>query len=225
MNGINGNNGINNQEDFKPFCLSEKFLDKYKKVKPPFGFNGLGEIVYMRSYSRNDEFKGNEQWWETCRRVVEGTYNMQKRHIEFYHLGWNPQKAAYSAQEMYDRMFNMKFLPPGRGIRNMGSSVIEERGLYASLTNCSFVSTARLKSEPTKPFEFMMDMSMLGCLSKDSLIMTAEGPKRIDCLKGHPFVAIVDGKPYLAPVGSWITGVKQLYALKTSEGFELKLNR
>ena len=24
----------------------------------------------------------NEMWWETCQRVVEGTYNMQKKHIE-----------------------------------------------------------------------------------------------------------------------------------------------
>lgn len=152
----------NNDNSFRPFKLSEAFLEKYKGIKPPFGFNGLGEIVYMRSYSRNDTLTKNEEWWETCRRVVEGTYNMQKRHIEFYHLGWNPQKAQYSAQEMYDRMFNMKFLPPGRGIRNMGSNITEERKLFLALTNCSFISTVDLKLDPTKPFEFMMDMSMLG---------------------------------------------------------------
>ena len=35
--------------------LSDSFLEKYKKIKPPFGFNGLGEIVYSRTYSRIKE--------------------------------------------------------------------------------------------------------------------------------------------------------------------------
>ena len=34
------------------FKLSENFINKYKRKKPPFGFNGLGELVYMRTYSR-----------------------------------------------------------------------------------------------------------------------------------------------------------------------------
>lgn len=100
----------------RPFRLSESFLEKYKRKQPPFGFNVLGELVYLRTYSRIKEDGTNERWWETCRRVVEGTYNMQKRHIERYSLGWNPWKAQTSAQEMYDRMFNIKFLPPGRGL-------------------------------------------------------------------------------------------------------------
>ena len=39
-------------KETKLFALSEKFLQKYKWKKPPFGFNGLGELVYMRTYSR-----------------------------------------------------------------------------------------------------------------------------------------------------------------------------
>ena len=34
------------------FKLSPSFINKYKRKKPPFGFNGLGELVYMRTYSR-----------------------------------------------------------------------------------------------------------------------------------------------------------------------------
>ena len=37
------------------FTLSEKFINKFKRKKPPFGFNGLGELVYMRTYSRIKE--------------------------------------------------------------------------------------------------------------------------------------------------------------------------
>jgi hypothetical protein len=98
------------------FKLQESFLNKYKKLDPPFGFNGLGEIVYYRTYSRLKPDGSNEQWWETIQRVIEGTYSIQKEHIDKFNLGWDEKKAQKSAQEMYDRMFNMKFLPPGRGL-------------------------------------------------------------------------------------------------------------
>ena len=142
--------------------LSENFINKFKRKKPPFGFNGLGELVYMRTYSRIKENGKNERWWETVQRVVEGTYSMQKNHIDGHQLGWNPWQAQRSAQEMYERIFNMKFLPPGRGLWAMGTVITEERGLYAALNNCAFVSTKTLKDDYSKPFTFLMDASMLG---------------------------------------------------------------
>jgi len=148
--------------EFKKFSLSDNFMDGYKRKKAPFGFNGLGELVYMRTYSRIKEDGKNEMWWETCQRVVEGTYNMQKKHIERYDLGWNAWQAQRSAQEMYDRIFNMKFLPPGRGLWSMGTALTEEKGLYAALNNCAFVSTQNLKDDLSKPFTFLMDASMVG---------------------------------------------------------------
>ena len=144
------------------FKLSEKFIDKYKRKKPPFGFNGLGELVYMRTYSRIKADGKNERWWETVQRVVEGTYSMQKHHIESHQLGWNPWQGQKSAQEMYERIFNMKFLPPGRGLWAMGTAITEEKKLYAALNNCAFVSTKTLKEDYAKPFCFLMDASMLG---------------------------------------------------------------
>ena len=144
------------------FKLSGNFIDKYKRKKPPFGFNGLGELVYMRTYSRIKKNGKNERWWETVQRVVEGTYSMQKNHIDSYQLGWNAWQAQKSAQEMYDRIFNMKFLPPGRGLWAMGTAITEEKKLYAALNNCAFVSTKTLKEDYSKPFCFLMDASMLG---------------------------------------------------------------
>ena len=144
------------------FTISDNFIEGYKRTRPPFGFNGLGELVYMRTYSRLKEDGKNEMWWETVRRVVEGTYNMQKKHIERYDLGWNAWQAQRAAQEMFDRIFNMKFLPPGRGLWSMGTSLTEEKGLYAALNNCAFVSTKHLKDDLSKPFTFLMDASMVG---------------------------------------------------------------
>ncbi len=146
----------------KKFLLSENFINKYKRKKPPFGFNGLGELVYMRTYSRIKKNGKNERWWETVKRVVEGTYAMQKKWIDSHQLGWNAWQAQRSAQEMYDRIFNMKFLPPGRGLWAMGTSITEKKGLYAALNNCAFVSTGTIKDDYSKPFCFLMDASMLG---------------------------------------------------------------
>lgn len=144
------------------FKLSKAFLAKYADKKPPFGFNGLGELVYLRTYSRLKEDGTNEKWFETVARVVEGTYSMQKRWIEEHQLGWDNRRAQKSAQEMYDRIFNMKFLPPGRGLWAMGSPIVEERGINACLSNCAFVSTKNLREDLSKPFTFLMDASMLG---------------------------------------------------------------
>ena len=137
-------------------------MNNYKRKRAPFGFNGLGELVYMRTYSRLKQDGKNEMWWETVQRVVEGTFNMQKRHIDSHSLGWNPWKAQHSAQEMYDRIFTMKFLPPGRGLWAMGTPLTEERGLFAALNNCAFVSTENIKDDLAAPFTFLMDASMLG---------------------------------------------------------------
>ena len=148
--------------EYKPFKLSDSFMNNYKRKRAPFGFNGLGELVYMRTYSRLKQDGKNEMWWETVQRVVEGTFNMQKRHIDAHSLGWNPWKAQHSAQEMYDRIFTMKFLPPGRGLWAMGTPLTEERGLFAALNNCAFVSTENIKDDLAAPFTFLMDASMLG---------------------------------------------------------------
>ena len=42
---------------------------------------------------------------------------------------------------MYDKIFNFKFLPPGRGLWSMGTAITEKKHMYAALNNCAFVST------------------------------------------------------------------------------------
>ena len=51
--------------EYKRFMLSDNFIDGYKRKRAPFGFNGLGELVYMRTYSRIKDDGKNEMWWET----------------------------------------------------------------------------------------------------------------------------------------------------------------
>jgi len=129
--------------DVASFKLDKAFVQGYKFKPLPFGFNGFGELVYRRTYSRpkdeEDEKSpnaGNEEWFETVERVVNGTYSLQKEWVQGSDLGWEDVKAQESAQEMYDLIFNMKFLPPGRGLWAMGSELTTKRKLYSALNNC-----------------------------------------------------------------------------------------
>jgi ribonucleoside-triphosphate reductase len=144
------------------FKLSESFLERYKNEKPNFGFNGLGEFVFLRTYSRIKEDGKNEMWWEVVKRIVEGIYNIQRTHIEEFNLGWNNAKAQRSAQEMYSRIFSFKMLPAGRGLWAMGTPIVMDRGLTAALFNCSYLSTENLQENPGKIFGMAMDFLMCG---------------------------------------------------------------
>lgn len=147
------------------FKLDDDFVAQYADIMPDFGYNGLGLLTYYRTYSRLKDDGTNEQWFETVRRVVEGAYTLQKQHILSNELGWNNRKGQRSAQEMYDRIFRMKFLPPGRMLWALGTPIIHEKKVGQALFNCAFVSTNNLGrdiEEAIKPFTFMMDMSMVG---------------------------------------------------------------
>lgn len=87
---------------------------------------------------------------------------MQQEWYEKSLLPWPEKEMQLEAQDMYDRIFHMKFLPPGRGLWAMGTELTNTRRMYAALNNCAFVSTADLRSDPAAPFCFLMDASMLG---------------------------------------------------------------
>jgi adenosylcobalamin-dependent ribonucleoside-triphosphate reductase len=143
----------------EPFTLSSEFLDTYRDRQPAWG--PLGYVTYKRTYARTKEDGTSEEFWETLRRVVEGCYRVQQRHCQLFHLPFYPGKAQRSAQIMFDKMWNFKFLPPGRGLWMMGTHTLERIG-SAALMNCAFVSTAQINVSFSAPFCFLMDMSMLG---------------------------------------------------------------
>lgn len=141
--------------------LTDHFLEPYQTKKVNWGYDDLGYIVFLRTYSRPLPEGGTEAWWQTVRRVVEGVYRAQYDHCLRNGLPWNALKAQNSAQKMYNLIFSFKFLPPGRGLWAMGTDYVAKRG-SAALNNCAFISTENLKQDFTYPFCFLMDMSMLG---------------------------------------------------------------
>ena len=154
--------------EFFSFRLLDEFVSKYENVPAPFGFadaggNSLGEITFIRTYSRVKEDGTKEKWHEVCRRVIEGMYSVQKNHAKENRLPWNDNKAQKSAQEAFDRMFNLKWTPPGRGLWAFGTPMTMEKRNSASLQNCAMVSTRDLdRNDPGALFAWVMDALMLG---------------------------------------------------------------
>ena len=150
------------------FRLTEDFLTGYREKKVPWGYqdaagNSVGEITFLRTYSRLKEDGTKETWTDVCERVVNGMYSLQKDHAKMNRLPWSDAKAASSAKEAYDRLWNLKWTPPGRGLWVMGTPIVNEQRNSAALQNCAFVSTTSMtKLDPAKPFAFLMEASMLG---------------------------------------------------------------
>ena len=149
------------------FHLSDEFIAQYEGVKPPFGFTdaagtSLGEITFIRTYARLKDDGTKETWVDVCRRVIEGMYGIQKQYVRKNNLPWSNAKAQRSAKDAFDRMFHMKWLPPGRGLWAMGTKMVME-GNSAPLQNCAYVSTAAMtKDNPGYVFGWIMEASMLG---------------------------------------------------------------
>ncbi len=140
------------------FSLDPDFLAQYAGQQPIWG--PLGYIVYKRTYARR---VGNrsEEFWETLRRVTEGTFSLLKQQIRSAHRPWDDAEAQRKAQDFYTRMWAFKWLPPGRGLWIMGTDYLERHGGGAA-NNCGFVSTADLSTDFADPFCALMDWSMLG---------------------------------------------------------------
>jgi ribonucleoside-triphosphate reductase (thioredoxin) len=150
------------------FRISDDFVAGYREKKAPFGYtdaagNSVGEITFLRTYSRLKEDGTKETWVDVCERVVNGMYSLQKDHCKTSRLPWNDSKAQASAKEAFDRLFNLKWTPPGRGLWVMGTDLVNKHRNSAALQNCAFVSTVEMtKAQPAKPFAFLMEASMLG---------------------------------------------------------------
>lgn len=149
------------------FRLSDDFVAKFADLSPDWGYdigggNSLGELTFITKYSRVKEDGTKERWHEVCRRVVEFMFSAQKDHCAAHRTPWNANKAQRAAEDAYERLFDFKWTPPGRGLWMAGTEFVSQYG-SASLQNCAFVSTEHIgPRNPVKPFTRLMEMSMLG---------------------------------------------------------------
>jgi ribonucleotide reductase alpha subunit len=124
--------------------LSESFLSKYQNKQPNWGFNGLGYIVYKRTYARVKDNGTTEEWWETVARCINGAQKI------------GAQYTKEEAERIYDYVFNLKCNFAGRMLWQLGTSTVDRFGAN-SLLNC----WATAMREP-KAFLFLFENLMLG---------------------------------------------------------------
>ncbi len=124
--------------------ISDAFIEKYRLKTPKWGFNGLGYIVYRRTYARTKPDGSLEDWCDTVGRCVNGAQAI------------GAQYSKHEAERLYDLVFNLKCNFAGRMLWQLGAPTVERYG-GASLLNCWFVSMNELED-----FCFVFDNLMLG---------------------------------------------------------------
>lgn len=125
--------------------LTPDFINSYSSKTPPWGFGGLGEVVYLRTYSRKNSIIGrNETWVETIKRVIDGAVEIG---VEF---------TKEEAESLFDHMFNLRCSVSGRSLWQLGTPLVKTFS-GTSLNNCFFTNIEKIED-----FELLFDYLMLG---------------------------------------------------------------
>lgn len=125
--------------------LDPDFVQQYATRPAPWGFGGLGEVVFLRTYSRRiEELDRNETWVETLERVINGAIEIGVPYTQ------------EDAQTLFDHMFNLRCSMSGRALWQLGTPLVQTFN-GASLNNCYFINI-----ESIEDFEFLFDHLMLG---------------------------------------------------------------
>lgn len=120
------------------FELKESAVNEIRSLSPNFGFNGFGEFIFYRTYSRFIESENRQETWHDCViRVVNGIFSIRKDWYIKNSILWDEDYWQVYARGLAISMFNMEWLPPGRGLWAMGTDFVFERGSMA-LNNCGF---------------------------------------------------------------------------------------
>lgn len=167
------------------FTLNEKIVKNIKEqgkdFKFPFGL--FGEAVFYRTYSRkiyqrngiilspdeeildNDQYYGMEDWADVVLRCVNGTFSIRKDWYLKNHIHWNEEFWQDYAINFSQYLFDMKWMPAGRGLWIMGTHFIYSRGGMAA-NNCFAKETRFLTDKGFVKFEDVIGQTV-NVLTKD----------------------------------------------------------
>ena len=130
-------------ENYVSDILSKEFLKKYSNKKVNWK-NGLGYIVYKRTYARTLDNGQTEEFWQTLARCVNGSQKI------------GAQYTQKEAERLYDYMFNFKCLYAGRMLWQLGTSLVDKFN-GNSLINCYYTNISCIDD-----FCFLFENLMLG---------------------------------------------------------------
>ena len=124
--------------------ITKEFTDSYIGKTAPWGFNGLGYVVYKRTYSRIKEDGSHEDWPETIARCINGAQEIGADYTQ------------KEAERLFDHVFNLRCTFGGRMLWQLGTDTVRKFG-GNSLLNCWFTTIKELED-----FCFIFDNLMLG---------------------------------------------------------------
>ena len=126
--------------------VDEDLVSRYASRRPDWGFGGMGELVFKRSYARElPELGRKENWNETLGRVIRGVVEI------------GAPLGDEDLEELYDLMFGFRCSVSGRALWQLGVTGMIDRAGQASLNNCYATEIASVDD-----FCFVMDMLMAG---------------------------------------------------------------
>lgn len=119
------------------FSLSPWVKSLLAEMEPEFGYNGFGQFIFYRTYSRLKPDGSQESWADVVIRVTEGTFSIRKDWYRRNKIEWDEGYWQSYAKDFAISMFKMEWLPPGRGLWAMGTPFVYSRGSMA-LYNCAY---------------------------------------------------------------------------------------
>jgi adenosylcobalamin-dependent ribonucleoside-triphosphate reductase len=124
--------------------IDDSFVADYARKNAPWGFNGMGEIVFLRTYSRKIDDAKSETWVDTLQRVINGAIEIGAPLTE------------EEAKRLFDHMFNLRCSLSGRSLWQLGTPLVKKYNA-TSLNNCYFTNI-----ESIEDFEMLFEYLMLG---------------------------------------------------------------
>jgi len=125
--------------------LTPEFIASYITKTPPWGFGGLGEVVFLRTYSRKIEGTDKtETWVQTIKRIIDGAVDIG---VPF---------SKEEAEQLFDHMFQLRCSVSGRALWQLGTPLVSQFS-GTSLNNCFYTNIEKIED-----FELLFDYLMLG---------------------------------------------------------------
>ena len=145
------------------YKMPEQLEKEVRAIPYQFGYDGMGEFVYKRTYSRLIEDEGkerNEEYPDTSTRMVEGCLSILKDHyIKKAGRAIDKDWFDLMAKRLGTCIMKGQFLPGGRGIWVCGTKYGYTKGSMA-YNNCGFADTSK---GLVKSVTWLMDALMCGC--------------------------------------------------------------
>lgn len=116
------------------FKLDDYTCSLLRDMEPVFGYDGYGEFIFYRTYSRNIDGR-QEDWADIVIRNIEGVLSIRKDWYIKNYITWDERYWQGYGKAMAIAMFKMEWLPAGRGLWIMGTPFLYERGSMAA-NNC-----------------------------------------------------------------------------------------